>query len=1109
MAEANLLSALSRQGRRGSLNDLVLYGRVRCAIKKPKILGSSLEFAPGFFAILDCYAIKCKGEDYFAENGIWDKNKIYLTKGNLIIYLDNQNWIGQDVKVFGSSTRSGVKVRRQFGAKTNTDGVTAFVFRKVGNNFVVVPNKILKLGETDEDFDGTVLEDVVVGILRDNRGDGTSEIAYPESLNTIIPFEGTQDFEVLDESDLDDNYAFDDSPEKIDVTKIDLNLEYHLYSPAISELLPDFLEECNNQSHNRKDYAKYLSELLVNTYDAESEVEFDPKEYGYNCTADNLKMVSEIATEIRTIFIKNIAEYYADPIGNSKTKGKFFVDNFISAMYNPTFLISGEEDERLAIIKAINYLESIIAAEPEYLYGNTGEITDQIPVIKNDMLFAICVIGVTTGIGVDALVSNLNYCKRNYSMADWVWFYALIRYPYSLGMLGSGLGLVDCDVLYLSYYKAFGQGALSEENKDLRGDILFIETLQNANSKDTLVLQSDIRNKASYYPGRAGKYLSMNGIPTNAVYVEALERMCGKIRLSERGISQIKNFTWYTPEREDNLIKRGILNKVDNYVLLESDLEKEVFIYNTFIRMGHERTGITEEMVNNTIDKFEESRGFKLEKLQRDGCLLTMFRAGVLSGCAGSGKTTTSDCMTEILKSLPNYTIVYCTPTGKACRRLAEVVHSTVRTIHSQFSVGLGGESYLQRIGKKYSNALESKESKIYLLDEMAMAATPLVYEVARNIEEGDIIYFLGDIKQLPPIGKGCPFAILMKILPCVELGVSKRAAEGSQVNYNTTLINNVSDSKMKELYYDEKTFFCRECSDSNIPLMVRKVWSEFMSGKMNGTKYAEDNIQVITGYQKEEYLFSVPRLNPVIQQMLRAKDKVLFRHVNTLFYMNDRVIHLKKNCYDMDRYVEVGTGIYKSAGTFGIMNGEMGKLVSIVRSDQVRFEEFDESVWEEYDYLDKDTIKSLKEKREEREDSIRDDSRISDDKHYFVKVKVWDTDLQKDVYLMYTARGRMQDNELVLEGTDLGYLDLAYALSTHKMQGSQSQVVILPFGTQCSPTFINRNMINTMITRSQEVVCMVGSVKGPDSPVTEGRKYTSKTDCKDILTVLKNGRTE
>ena len=69
--------------------------------------------------------------------------------------------------------------------------------------------------------------------------------------------------------------------------------------------------------------------------------------------------------------------------------------------------------------------------------------------------------------------------------------------------------------------------------------------------------------------------------------------------------------------------------------------------------------------------------------------------------------------------------------------------------------------------------------------------------------------------------------------------------------------------------------------------------------------------------------------------------------------------------------------------------------------------------------------------------------------------------------------------------------------------------MVILPFGTQCSPTFINRNMINTMITRSQEVVCMVGSVKGPDSPVTEGRKYTSKTDCKDILTVLKNGRTE
>ena len=91
------------------------------------------------------------------------------------------------------------------------------------------------------------------------------------------------------------------------------------------------------------------------------------------------------------------------------------------------------------------------------------------------------------------------------------------------------------------------------------------------------------------------------------------------------------------------------------------------------------------------------------------------------------------------------------------------------------------------------------------------------------------------------------------------------------------------------------------------------------------------------------------------------------------------------------------------------------------------------------------------------------------------------------------------------MEGTDLANLDLAYALTTHKMQGSQSPVVILPFGTACNPMFINRNMLNTMVTRSQGVVCMVGSVRGMDSPINRGRQYVSPVDCSDLLTVLVN----
>ena len=65
MLEANLLKALGDQGRSGCLENLILYGTVRCAIQKPNVVGSSLKSCnKGAFAILDCFGLKCLGTDY-------------------------------------------------------------------------------------------------------------------------------------------------------------------------------------------------------------------------------------------------------------------------------------------------------------------------------------------------------------------------------------------------------------------------------------------------------------------------------------------------------------------------------------------------------------------------------------------------------------------------------------------------------------------------------------------------------------------------------------------------------------------------------------------------------------------------------------------------------------------------------------------------------------------------------------------------------------------------------------------------------------------------------------------------------------------------------------
>ena len=63
---ANLIKALrSQKSKYATLNNLVLFGRVRCLIDKPKILGSLLIKEGTYIAILDVFGILCKDKDYF------------------------------------------------------------------------------------------------------------------------------------------------------------------------------------------------------------------------------------------------------------------------------------------------------------------------------------------------------------------------------------------------------------------------------------------------------------------------------------------------------------------------------------------------------------------------------------------------------------------------------------------------------------------------------------------------------------------------------------------------------------------------------------------------------------------------------------------------------------------------------------------------------------------------------------------------------------------------------------------------------------------------------------------------------------------------------------
>jgi exodeoxyribonuclease V alpha subunit len=66
-------------------------------------------------------------------------------------------------------------------------------------------------------------------------------------------------------------------------------------------------------------------------------------------------------------------------------------------------------------------------------------------------------------------------------------------------------------------------------------------------------------------------------------------------------------------------------------------------------------------------------------------------------------------------------------------------------------------------------------------------------------------------------------------------------------------------------------------------------------------------------------------------------------------------------------------------------------------------------------------------------------------------------------------------ENIVNYDSTDLGELTLAYAISTHRAQGSEFPVVILPLTTQ-HYIMLQRNLLYTAVTRAKELIVIVGA---------------------------------
>ena len=77
--------------------------------------------------------------------------------------------------------------------------------------------------------------------------------------------------------------------------------------------------------------------------------------------------------------------------------------------------------------------------------------------------------------------------------------------------------------------------------------------------------------------------------------------------------------------------------------------------------------------------------------------------------------------------------------------------------------------------------------------------------------------------------------------------------------------------------------------------------------------------------------------------------------------------------------------------------------------------------------------------------------------------------------------------------------LELAYAITVHKSQGSEYPVVIIPMYS-CPPMLMTRNLVYTAVTRAKSMVIMVGRAEILAKMVENNREIKRYTTLKERL---------
>ncbi|MFI3211313.1 MAG: AAA family ATPase, partial [Peptostreptococcaceae bacterium] len=369
-------------------------------------------------------------------------------------------------------------------------------------------------------------------------------------------------------------------------------------------------------------------------------------------------------------------------------------------------------------------------------------------------------------------------------------------------------------------------------------------------------------------------------------------------------------------------------------------------------------------------------------------------------------------------------------------------------------------------------NEFNKLKADIIICDESSMIDNRLMNHLMKAIDyDKTKVIFLGDTNQLPSIGCGNVLNDLINSKNVVTVTLDKikrQASESGIVKNSLNAINGIS----LESDNHNKDFFFMNVSNENksLELAMKSIERIQDIKKEDGL----DNIQILSPTKKGAC--GVDNLNLEIKKRFMGHilsgpnmelKKFMIANQRKSLYLNigDKVIQTENNYnpIEFSGFAEDGINskfdenhlleLHKSEDL--IANGEDGIVIGFIET--YSFSSYESFIKTTLKSTSEEEIVSLANEKENKKNYIL--NYINKNQIRYVLVRF------EDRVLAY------QEDELIKN------LDLSYAITVHKSQGSQWTSVVCVFPSYVDRMF-SKNLIYTAITRAQSFCAVVGEEK-------------------------------